>query len=144
MSLISRLIGWAASLAPADTYDVAIERHIPVPMPDGVVLLADHYYPRRGKPPTILVRSPYGRAGTWGMFFARPFAERGFQVLIQSCRGTFGSGGKFDAFCNERADGLATLAGFISRPGFRESWPPSGRVTWALFSGQSLPRQAQS
>jgi hypothetical protein len=40
MSLISRLIGWAASLAPADTYDVAIECNIQVPMPDGVVLLA--------------------------------------------------------------------------------------------------------
>jgi hypothetical protein len=40
MSLISRLIGWAASLAPADTYDVAIERNIPAPMPDGVVLAA--------------------------------------------------------------------------------------------------------
>ena len=44
MSLISRLIGWAAKLAPADTYDVAIERNIPVPMPDGVVLLADHLH----------------------------------------------------------------------------------------------------
>ena len=40
MSLISRLVGWAAKLAPANTYDVAIERNIQVPMPDGVVLLA--------------------------------------------------------------------------------------------------------
>ena len=138
MSLISRLIGWAARLAPADTYDVAIERNIPVPMPDGIVLLADHYYPRRGgKPPTILVRSPYGRAGTWGMFFARPFAERGFQVLIQSCRGTFGSGGKFDAFCNERADGLATLAWLQQQTWFSGELAtigPSylGFVQWAI------------
>jgi putative CocE/NonD family hydrolase len=43
------------------------------------------------------------------LVFARVFAERGFQVLIQSCRGTFGSGGAFDPFRNERADGLATI-----------------------------------
>ena len=40
MSLVSRLIGWAAKLVPADTYDVAIERNIPVPMRDGIMLLA--------------------------------------------------------------------------------------------------------
>ncbi|MFX1537287.1 MAG: CocE/NonD family hydrolase [Promethearchaeota archaeon] len=63
-------------------------------MPDGVVLLTDHYYPRKGgKRPTILVRSPYGRKGFFGLLYGRLVAERGFQVLVQSCRGTFGSGG---------------------------------------------------
>ena len=110
MSIISRFIGWIFKLPPAETHDVVVARDLKAPMPDGVVLLADHYYPRgNSKPPTILVRSPYGRAAVFGLLFGRPFAERGFQVLIQSCRGTFGSGGKFDAFRNERADGLATL-----------------------------------
>lgn len=110
MSLVSRVIGWIYKLPPAETHDVVVARDLKAPMPDGVVLLADRYYPRgNGKPPTILVRSPYGRAAVFGMLFGRPFAERGFQVLIQSCRGTFGSGGKFDAFRNERTDGLATL-----------------------------------
>jgi putative CocE/NonD family hydrolase len=138
MSLLSRLIGRVAKLPPADTYDVIVERNLKVPMPDGAVLLADHYYPRHGgKPPTILVRSPYGRAGILGMFFARPFAERGFQVLIQSCRGTFGSGGEFDAFRNERADGLATLAWLQQQTWFSGEWAtigPSylGLVQWAV------------
>ncbi|MFX1373888.1 MAG: CocE/NonD family hydrolase [Promethearchaeota archaeon] len=79
-------------------------------MPDGVDLLADHYYPLgEKKPPTVLVRSPYGRRIVFGLLFGRFFAERGFQVLIQSCRGTFGSGGKFYPFVNEHNDGIATI-----------------------------------
>jgi putative CocE/NonD family hydrolase len=111
MTVISRFVGLIARLPPAESHDVAVDRNIPISMPDGVVLLADRHYPRRGgNRPTILVRSPYGRAAVWGLLFGQLFAERGFQVLIQSCRGTFGSGGEFDAFRNERADGLATLA----------------------------------
>src|SRR5512137_889636 len=102
MSISSRLIGRLFDLPPAETYDIAIERDVKVPMPDGVVLLADHYYPRTGKPPTILIRSPYGRRSMFGLMFGRPFAERGFQVFIQSCRGTFGSGGTLDPFHQER------------------------------------------
>ena len=127
MTLISRFIGRIARLPRADTYDVAVDRDLRIPMPDGTVLLADHYYPRRGKnPPTILVRSPYGRAGIFGLFFARLIAERGFQVLIQSCRGTFGCGGEFDAFRNERADGLATLAWLRQQPWFTGEFATTG------------------
>ncbi len=138
MSLFSRLFGWYAQLPPATTYAVAVDRDLRVPMPDGVVLLADHYFPRAGGPlPTILVRSPYGRAGFFGLLFARLFAERGFQVLIQSCRGTFGSGGEFNAFRNERADGLATLAWLRQQPWFSGAFAltgPSylGFVQWAI------------
>ncbi len=138
MSIASRLISWFFKFPPAETYDIVIERDHKVPMPDGVALLADHYYPRGGSQrPTILVRSPYGRAGIFGALFASPFAERGFQVLIQSCRGTFGSGGDFNAFRNERADGLATLAWLKQQPWFSGELAtvgPSylGFVQWAI------------
>ena len=56
----------------------------------------------------MLVRSPYGRRQVFGLIFGRTLAERGLQVVIQSTRGTFGSGGDFDPF-DERADGLKTL-----------------------------------
>ena len=96
MSVTSRLVNWWLRLPPAETYDLAITRDLKVPMPDGAVLLADHYSPRSGPGrPTILVRSPYGRRGFFGASLARPLAERGFQVLIQSCRGTDGSLGEF-------------------------------------------------
>ncbi len=110
MSMSSRLVGWVFKLPPAETRQVAVDKDLRVPMPDGVVLLADHYYPRgAGKPPTILVRSPYGKGGMFGLQYGPPFAERGFQVLIESCRGTFGSGGELNPFHQERADGLATI-----------------------------------
>ncbi|OHV28737.1 hypothetical protein BCD49_37560 [Pseudofrankia sp. EUN1h] len=49
---------------------------------------------------------------------ARPLAERGFQVLIQSTRGGFGSGGVLDPLRQERDDGLATLDWMVKQPWF--------------------------
>lgn len=111
MSLMSRLIASLLHLPSAETYDVVVTRDLKIAMPDGVELLADHYAPRAGpRRPTILVRSPYGRGGFFGAIAARPYAERGYQVLIQSCRGTDGSGGQFVYARNEHSDGLATIA----------------------------------
>jgi hypothetical protein len=138
MTISSRLIAWLFKLPPAETRDVVVERDLQVPMPDGVVLLADRHCPRGSdKLPTILIRSPYGRAGVMAPFLVAPFAERGFQVLIQSCRGTFGSGGGFDPFRNERSDGLATLSWLKEQPWFSgnlATFGPSylGFVQWAV------------
>ncbi len=110
MTVASRVLARFLELPPAETHDVTVEHDLEVPMRDGVKLLADRYVPRGGgKLPTLLVRSPYGRRGFFGLQFGRLFAERGFQALIQSVRGTFGSGGRFDPFRDERADGVATL-----------------------------------
>ncbi len=110
MTILSRILGKILKLPPAKTRKIIVERDLKVPMPDGVDLLADHYYPRVDKnPPTVLVRSPYGRRIVFGLLYGRFFAERGFQVLIQSCRGTFGSGGQFYPFVNEHDDGIATI-----------------------------------
>lgn len=141
MTLISRLVGLLFRLPPADTYNIAIERDLKITMPDGAVLLADHYYPKGSdKLPTILVRSPYGRSGPFAILFAQPFAERGFQVLIQSCRGTFGSGGTFDAFRNEHVDGVATVEWLQQQPWFSGQFAtvgPSylGFTQWSLAAG---------
>jgi uncharacterized protein len=95
-----------------------LRRDVPVPMPDGVVLLGDHYRPARNDAPmpAVLIRSPYGRAGLAGTLFAAPLARRGFQVFMQSTRGTFGSGGQFRPFLHEQADGLATVAWLREQP----------------------------
>ena len=46
------------------TNDVEIERDVKVTMPDGVVLLTDVYHPVGvDDAPTLLERTPYGRAG---------------------------------------------------------------------------------
>ncbi|HEY7122755.1 MAG TPA: CocE/NonD family hydrolase [Ktedonobacterales bacterium] len=110
MSLTSRLLSWWMRLPPAETHDFVITRDLQVPMPDGTILYADHYAPRTGpKLPTVLVRSPYGRRGFFGSLYGLPFVERGYQVLVQSCRGTAGSGGEFVYTRNEHQDGLATI-----------------------------------
>lgn len=111
MSFTGRLVSWLMHLPPAHSHDIVVTRDIQVAMPDGAVLLADHYAPR-GVPglPTLLVRSPYGRRGLFGALLAMPYAERGYQVLIESCRGTAGSSGAFVFARHEREDGLATIA----------------------------------
>ncbi|MGY1673033.1 CocE/NonD family hydrolase [Geodermatophilus sp. SYSU D00710] len=95
-----------------------VERDVAVPMPDGVSLLGDHYRPAAatGPLPVVLVRLPYGRAGLFAHAFAAPYARRGFQVFVQSTRGTFGSGGHFRPFTTEHEDGLATLAWVRAQP----------------------------
>jgi uncharacterized protein len=90
--------------------EITIDRGVQVPMTDGVVLLADHYAPVTSVPrPTVLMRTPYGRGWQMAMM-ARPFAERGYHVLLQSCRGTFGSQGTFTPAVDEAADGRDTVA----------------------------------
>ena len=139
MTLISRLVQRQLGLDPPLTRDLIIERDLPVPMPDGAVLLADRWAPRTGgdELPVALMRSPYGRGALMAAGAVRPLAERGFQVILQSARGTFGSGGVFEPMRNEREDGLATLAWLVRQPWFGDSIVlvgPSylGYVQWAV------------
>jgi len=117
VTLLSEIAGRSLRLPAPRTRDVVVEKGLRATMDDGVVLLADRYVARGGeRDPVILVRSPYGRSGSWvGLFYGRLLAERGFQVVVQSVRGTFGSGGSFAPF-DERADGLATLRWLREQP----------------------------
>ncbi len=109
MSITSRIMTQMYSLPPAETYNIAVDKNLEVPMFDGVVLRANRYYPRHAENlPALLIRTPYGR-NRLGLIWGQLFPERGFQVVIQSCRGTDDSGGEFDPFRGEREDGLATL-----------------------------------
>jgi hypothetical protein len=101
------MLSWVDKLPPR-LNRVKAHRNIPLVMEDGVVLMTDHFAPKsQGPHPTILMRLPYGRSGFAGI--AEAYAERGFNVVLQACRGTEKSGGEFDPLVNERADGLATL-----------------------------------
>ncbi|MEU9117204.1 CocE/NonD family hydrolase [Streptomyces sp. NPDC048483] len=103
---------------PPKLHDVAYEPGLAVPAADGSTLLTDHYFPLAdGDFPTLLVRSPYGRVFPWAPMYGVLFAEQGFHVVLQSCRGTGGSGGEFDLWRNEAADGRATVAWLR-----RQSW----------------------
>jgi predicted acyl esterase len=121
MAGLTRLAGLIADVAlglPVRAAPYEIREDVPVPMPDGVMPLANHYRPtgQDGPLPVVLIRVPYGRAGTLGQLFAAPLARRGLQVFVQATRGTFGSGGQFRPFTTERDDGLATLAWLRAQP----------------------------
>ena len=71
MNPLSRVAGLAVDRAlglPATAAPYVVRRDVAVPMPDGVVLLGDHYRPAgHDRPlPVVLIRSPYGRAGVAG------------------------------------------------------------------------------
>ncbi|RIV36911.1 CocE/NonD family hydrolase [Micromonospora radicis] len=106
--LASRLAVAALRLPAARTRRIVVTRDVAVRARDGVILRTDHYAPDLPGAPTVLIRTPYGRGGPMRLL-CRIAAEQGFHVVIQSCRGTGGSGGSFDPFAFERDDGLDTL-----------------------------------
>jgi hypothetical protein len=106
-------------------------------MRDGTILLADHYAPMVAQSrPTVLIRCPYGRGpqfalGAWAL------AERGYHVLLQSCRGTFGSGGRFRPAFDEAGDGQDTVTWLRDQPWFNGRLALTGQsymafAAWAI------------
>src|ERR1700733_3714495 len=143
MSLASRLLGRLWKFPAAVTRDIATEP-LRIPMRDGVELLADRYYPRHAaQAPTVLIRSCYGRS-TFKLF-ATFIAERGMQVVMQSCRGTFGSQGTFRPFFDEQNDGQDTVEWMQRQPWFSGKlalWGISylGNTAWAVARSQAAPK----
>ena len=119
--------------------DIRIERDVAAAMRDGVVLLADHYIPVTASPRgVILIRTPYGRGFPADLLDARVLAARGYHVLFQSCRGTFGSGGEFDPMVHEADDAQDTVVWLRERPWFDGRLATLGGsymgwVQWALM-----------
>jgi hypothetical protein len=115
---VARILGRATAMSwslPAPRNAVTVTRGIAIPASDGVTLLADHYAPAQAGGeaaayPTVLVRTPYGRAMLAGLANAQVIAGQGYHVLLVSSRGTFGSGGEFDPGRDEAADGQACVA----------------------------------
>ncbi len=139
MTVWSRIAASVVKLPPPRTTAVSVERGLIAKMSDGVELVADRWYPTHhtagDEPATVLIRTPYGRTvmGPLG----RLYAERGYQVVVQSCRGTFGSGGEFVPVRNEQADGRATLEWVAAQPWFDGRlvmWGGSylGMTQWAV------------
>jgi uncharacterized protein len=109
-------------------------------MRDGIHLVADHYAPTTSRPAgTLLVRGPYGRGFPFALAFARLYAARGYHVVLQSVRGTFGSAGEFEPMVNEAADGADTVVWLRQQPWFTGRFGTIGVsylgfTQWALLS----------
>jgi putative CocE/NonD family hydrolase len=105
---------------------VSIDRHVVVPMRDGIELIADLYLPPGDGPfPVLLQRTPYHRQSSPG--FPLLAAERGYAVLMQDTRGRWDSQGTFRTFVNEADDGYDTCAWISDQP-----WS-NGRI--GMFGG---------
>jgi uncharacterized protein len=106
----------------------------------GFDLVGDHYAPTGGPARgTLLVRSPYGRGAPFNLVYAKVFAARGYHVLLQSVRGTFGSGGPFEPMINEVDDAHDTVGWLREQPWFDgrlATTGPSylGWTQWALLT----------
>jgi uncharacterized protein len=139
-SLTRRLTGGALGRmlrlpGPAIRYTVT---SVKIPMRDGVELLADRYEPAGEPVGTVLVRGPYGRGFPFSLMFGALYAARGYRVLIQSVRGTFGSGGTFTPMQHEVADGADTVAWLRQQPWFTGRFATIGIsylgfTQWALL-----------
>src|SRR4051794_33180637 len=101
--------------------DVSREERM-IPMRDGVLLATDLY--RSGKPedggrrlPVLLTRTPYGKRSEALAEQAVYFAQHGYLVAIQDCRGRFGSQGVFTKYAREPEDGYDAVEWLAGLPG---------------------------
>ncbi len=143
MSLLTRLASLLLDLPPAVTHKIEYQLDLPVPMADGTILLANRIAPVGGeKLPIILIRNPYTSRGKKPDFISLIIAERGYQVVVQNCRGTWGSGGTFQPFVDDREDGLATFQWLAQQPWFSDSVGMYGLSYWGyaqLAAGAGAP-----
>ncbi len=110
--------GLAALVGCASAAGVQVERDVAVPMRDGVVLRADIYRPAgAGKFPVLVFRTPYGKhnaASSDGVH--EKAVARGYAVVMQDVRGRYASGGHFDPYRQEGADGYDTIEWAARQP----------------------------
>ncbi|WP_211439228.1 CocE/NonD family hydrolase [Corynebacterium glutamicum] len=93
---------------------VLIETDLEATMDDGVVLRATVYRPavEDAKYPVLLSRTPYGRDLGVNSAYLNPvtIAASGYVVIIQDCRGRFGSEGEFLPSVFEERDGAQSVS----------------------------------
>ena len=87
---------------------VVFEANVMIPMSDGTDLAANLFKPTGEGPfPTILIRSPYGK-GNEKNGQGRFYANNGYAMVIQDCRGRGDSEGLWDPFRFDAHDGYDT------------------------------------
>ena len=104
------------SCAVLQAAEVIVHENVPVPMTDGVNLMANVFKPaQEGAYPVIVMRTPYGKGGPQHGE-ARGFAANGYVFVAQDCRGRGDSEGNWYPGINERKDGLDTHQWILAQP----------------------------
>lgn len=100
-----------------------IEFDVEMKLSDGVILRANIYRPAGEGPfPVLMTRLPYGKDGFYEAGFHQGSVDpvratrQGYMVVVQDVRGTHASGGAFEPFRNEYADGAEAVKWAASLP----------------------------
>jgi len=95
-----------------------VDRNVPVPMRDGVVLRANVWRPASEGPfPTLVYRTPYGKDHTEAWYTTHLRAVgRGYAIVIQDVRGRHDSDGEFFPYVNEGLDGFDSIEWAAQQP----------------------------
>ncbi|WP_206594880.1 CocE/NonD family hydrolase [Kordiimonas lacus] len=115
--------------------ELTVMQDVMITMRDGVRLATDVYLPsafgdcKSGRWPVLMERTPYGKQGLNRSErsvahpaprprteIARYFARHGYVVVMQDCRGRYGSEGTFSKYLNEAEDGFDTMAWIVDQP----------------------------
>lgn len=103
----------------AQETDSIVLEHDSVITINGIKLATDIYLPnKKGAYPVILVRTPYKKEH-WREG-AIEYCKQGYAVVVQDCRGKYGSEGEFYGFGNERVDGLKTIEWIKKQSWFKD------------------------
>ncbi|KAH8892349.1 CocE/NonD hydrolase [Thozetella sp. PMI_491] len=141
---LDRLVTAQFGLPPeTNSYTITPVR-VPVSTADeGEIFLAGDLYqpnlpPNKAPAGTVFVHGPYGRGLIFASTLPRPFAARGYIVLFTSCRGTFGSGGTFQAETTDAADTQAVVRYMRKQHWYTGSFATVGmsylgQTQWALL-----------
>ncbi|UPL01799.1 hypothetical protein LCI18_012733 [Fusarium solani-melongenae] len=136
-TVLDRSIGWLLGL-PSERCGYTTEP-VTIPLKDGAILAADLYKPDGMEPlGTILAQCPYGRGIFMAAGNARIFAPRGYQILLVSCRGTFGSTGDFNGGFSQLEDGQEIVSWMREQPWYTGTFATIGAsfmgyAQWALL-----------
>jgi uncharacterized protein len=117
LSCLGTLVLLPAIVAAQEAPSIKVERDVPVPMRDGVVLRADVFRPSGSGPfPVLVMRTPYGKGGQFDAL-----VTAGYIVVCQDARGRHASEGQFESFYRENthdaADGYDTVEWAARLPG---------------------------
>lgn len=136
---LARCLNEISIETPADfTPEVIARETVNVAMRDGVQLATDLYLPPRRPARALAVRTPYGKCSPKMIDVLMAFAQRGYVVISQDCRGTGESEpDSWDYYMFEPQDGF-DLVEWITRQawfnGFLGSFGPSylAQTQWCM------------
>jgi uncharacterized protein len=118
LSAVALMPGTTAGVDPPakgeGRFDVVVRTET-ITARDGTKLAADIYIPAKekepvgGRHPTLLIRTPYGKERAGDVDAAKWFTARGYAVVINDCRGRYGSEGKWRMLLDDPGDGADVM-----------------------------------